>query len=1045
MKSTKKIAILAIACGLASSLPAQTLDKTMANMKWRPIGPANMGGRVTDIAGIPGDPTTYFVAGADGGLFKTTNGGVNFDPLFTDQKVYSVGAITVAPSDKEVIWLGSGEGDPRNSIGYGNGVYRSLDGGKTWTHLGLDKTDRIKRIVVSPQNPDVACVCALGRTWGPNSDRGVYQTKDGGKTWKKTLFIDDNTGCSDLAIEMSNPRVMYAGMWTHRRKPWRFDDSGEKTALYKSMDGGDTWSKISHQNGLPNKPMARIGVSVAQSQPNVVYLITEFKDGGTLFRSEDRGANWKMVNDNRQLNFRPFYYADLRVDPKNPDHVYTLSGGLSKSTDGGRTFNGIAQGVHGDHQALWIDPENSNRVLSGSDGGFQVSWDAGKSWEIINNVEISQYYQVFVDDLDPYNVYGGLQDNGTWVGPSNSLLSAGIMKRHWKALAGGDGYYAVPITGSEHEIYANLQGGVPFHVDTRTGNVRNIHPFPNKTGSAGDAIDKHKYRFNWDSPIHVSPNDGNTVYIGGNVLFRSRDKGYSWEEISGDLTTNDKSKQLSSGGEIYQDNTAAEFHCTILNIAESPVKKDVIWVGTDDGNIQVTQDGGKNWTNVKGNIVGLPAFAWVSKVHASEHDAGTAFVAVDQHRMDDYNAYAYMTTDYGKTWTKISGGLPQDWVYVVRQDPINPNVLYAGMEHGIFASLDKGKTWSKINSNMPPVSVRDLRIQKRERDLVAATHGRGIWILNDMRWLEEIDPVVTGKELHGFKVKTATLWNMYDQLENLGDKTYRAKNPDYGAYLNFYLKNDLKPKEKVEVTILDAAGTMVKTWKDSTAKAGMNRIVWNFRHTAATPAAGAGGGGGGGGGGFGFGGFGPLAAPGDYTAKLTAAGQTIELPFTVKADPRINIPVEDLKVKTTTALALRDMLSETNKMINDTESLLRQMDELSKKLKTSGDKSTVDQVAETVKKVKEFRDEVLRRPPPAMNYRSRPRLREEVQSLMVTVDDPVAKPTTQQVSRVKDLEKEVSEAKGVLDKILTDDVPRINERVKDMPQIVVGKPVKRDM
>lgn len=1031
---------------ISGALTAQSsLEKTIKNMKWRPIGPANMGGRVTDIAGIPGDPATFYVAGADGGLFKTTNGGTTFTALFTDQKAYSVGAIAVAPSDKEVVWLGSGEGDPRNSIGYGNGVYRSLDGGKTWSHLGLEKTDRIKRIVVNPQNPDVACVCALGRTWGPNPDRGVFQTKDGGKTWKKVLYLDENTGCSDIAMEMANPRVMYAGMWTHRRKPWRFDDSGEKTALYKSMDGGDTWTKISHQNGLPNKPMARIGVAIAQSQPATVYLITEFKDGGTLYRSDDRGASWRMVNDNRQLNFRPFYYSDLRVDPNNPDHVYTLSGGLSKSVDGGKTFTGISQGVHADHQALWIDPTDSRYVLSGCDGGYQISWDAGKTWEIINNIELSQYYQVFVDDQEPYNVYGGLQDNGTWVGPSNSLLSAGIMKRHWKALAGGDGYYAVPIPGSEHEIYANLQGGVPFHVDTRSGNVRNIHPFPNKTGSAGDAIDKHKYRFNWDSPIHVSPNDGNTVYLGSNVIFRSRDKGYSWEEISPDLTTNDKSKQISSGGEIYQDNTAAEFHCTILTIAESPVQKDVIWAGTDDGNIQVTRDGGKTWSNVKSAMPGLPAFSWVSKIHASEHDAGTAFVAVDQHRMDDYNAYAFMTTDFGKTWTKISAGLPADWVYVVRQDPHNQNLLFAGMEHGIFASTDKGKTWNRINNNMPPVSVRDIRIQKRDRDLVAATHGRGIWIMDDIRWLEEVDANVSAKELHGFPVKATILWKMYGQLENLGHETYRAANPEYGVWFSFYLKNDLKETTRVEVTILDADGKAVRTMRDSTAKAGVNRMAWNLRYTPATAVAGGFGGGGGGGGGGGFGGGGPLAAPGEYKARLTANGQTVEMPFTIRKDPRIPASVEDLKLKHTTTIAIRDMLSETHRMINESDGVMRQLDEVSRKLKTTGDKNAADLVNEATRKLKEFRDEVLRRPPPTMNYRTRPRLREEVQSLMGTVDGAEARPTTQQMTRVKELDREVSEAKAAYQKILEIDIAQINEKVKDMPQIVVSKPVKTDM
>ncbi|MGE0588787.1 MAG: WD40/YVTN/BNR-like repeat-containing protein, partial [Cyclobacteriaceae bacterium] len=412
---------------LAQAPPSSQVIK---KMQWRAVGPANMGGRVTDIVGVPGDASTFYFAGADGGVFKTTNGGVTFEPQFTDQKSYSVGALALAPSNTEVVWLGSGEGDPRNSVGYGHGVYRSVDGGKTWKHLGLEKTERIKRIVVDPNDPDVACVCALGREWGPNTDRGVFLTRDAGKNWEKVLYIDENTGCSDVAMEWSNPKVLYAGMWTFRRKPWRFDDGGGNSGVYRSMDGGKTWEKI--MKGLPNKPMARMGLSVAQSQPNIVYLITEFKDlSGTLFRSEDRGSNWKMINADPNLNFRPFYYSDVRVDPSNPDHLYTLSGRLSKSTDGGRTFKFIAGDVHGDHQALWIDPANGKHVLSGSDGGYQVSYDAGETWDIINNVELSQFYQMLVDNKDPYNLYGGLQDKGTWVGPSNSMIEAGIMKRHW--------------------------------------------------------------------------------------------------------------------------------------------------------------------------------------------------------------------------------------------------------------------------------------------------------------------------------------------------------------------------------------------------------------------------------------------------------------------------------------------------------------------------------------------------------------------------------------------------------------------------------------
>lgn len=1027
---------------LAGGLQAQNVSKDQAlkKMKWRAVGPANMGGRVTDIVGIPGDPTTFYVAGADGGVFKTVNGGVTFESLFTNQRAYSVGALALAPSNTEVVWLGSGEGDPRNSVGYGNGVYRSVDGGKTWKHLGLDKTERIKRIVVDPNDPDVACVCALGKQWGANADRGVFRTTDGGKNWEKVLYIDEGTGCSDIAMEWSNPNILYAGMWTFRRRPWRFDDGGGNTAVYRSMDGGKTWEKI--MKGLPNKPMARIGLSVAQSQPNIVYLITEFKGlSGTLFKSEDRGSNWKMINDDPELNFRPFYYSDVRVDPSNPDHLFTLSGSLSKSTDGGRTFKEIADGVHGDHQSFWIDPKNGNRVLSGSDGGFQVSYDAGENWDIINNVELSQFYQIFVDNKDPYNLYGGLQDNGTWVGPSNSLIEAGILKRHWTQLAGGDGYYAVPIPGQENEIYANLQGGVIFHVDTKLGNVRNIHPYPKITGSAGDAIDKHKYRFNWDSPIHVSPNDPNTVYTGGNVIFRSRDKGYTWEEISPDLTTNDKSKQLSSGGDIYQDNTAAEFHCTVITIAESPKQKDVIWAGTDDGNIQVTRDGGKTWTNVKDNIKGLPAFSWVGKIHASEHDAGTAFVAVDQHRMDDFTPHAYMTTDFGKSWTTISGGLPQDdYVKVVRQDPYNPNLLFAGMEHGIFASWDKGKSWTRINNNLPPVSVRDLRIQPRERDLVIGTHGRGAWIMDDIRALEEMD-MTSGKPAYVFPVRTATLWHYASQIEEMGQRTYRAKNPEYGAYINFYIQKD--PTAAVELTILDSNGKSIRTMKDTLAKAGINRMVWNLTSDAATklnnPPQG----------GWGGRSFNPIVAPGAYTAKLKVNGQELETPIVVRADPRAGLSDQDYKAKAQALSDLNGLLSKTHEMINNSESVMKQLKELKEKL-SSGDEVGVDQsvngdIDKAIKKLQEFTDDVLRRPPPNMGYRQRPRLKEEISSLMRAVDNATARPTTPQSNRSVQLNQETQEASSTLERILSDDVSKINDKLKDLPQIVVKKPIKKDM
>ena len=1031
MKHSKLLLVLGAFLVTFSLFPQNNSNaQALKSYEWRAIGPANMGGRVTDIDGIPGDASTFYVSGADGGIFKTTNGGVDFTPIFEGQRAYSIGALTIAPSDHNVLWVGTGEGDPRNSVGYGWGVYRSVDAGNSWTHLGLKKTERIKRIVVDPNDPDVACICALGKEWGANPERGVFKTTDGGKSWDKILYIDEDTGCADIAMDMSNPRIMYAGMWTFRRRPWRFDDGGKETAIYRTMDGGATWKKI--MKGLPETPMARPGIHIAQSEPNIIYLMTEFQGGGTAFRSNDRGDNWFMVNDDPNINFRPFYYSDVRVDPNNPDILFSISGRLSRSVDGGKTWKRIATKVHGDHQSLWIDPSNSKRVLNGSDGGYQISHDGGDSWEIINNVELSQFYQIFIDNQDPYNIYGGLQDNGTWVGPSNSLHTAGILKRHWKGLAYGDGYYAVPIPGNEHEVYANLQGGVIFHVDSRYGNVRNIHPYPKIIGSAGDAIEDHKYRFNWDAPILISPHDVNTVYTGGNVVFKSTDRGHSWEEISGDLTTNDKSKQRTSGGEIYQDNTAAEFHCTILYMDESPVEKGVIWVGTDDGNVQLTRDGGANWTNLKDRIKGLPDFAWVSKIHASEHDAGTAFITVDQHRMDDFRPYAFMTTDYGKTWSKISNGLPQDdYVKVVRQDPINPKLLYAGMEHGIFASWDKGGSWTKINNNLPNVSVRDLRIQARDRDLIVGTHGRGAWVLDDIRPLQEMEQT-QGKSSHLFPVRQATLWHLFWRIENLGDRHYSAKNPDFGTNINFYVKEDAK--EAAVVEIRDANNVLVRTLKDTTVQKGINRIVWDLGHDAAVkmendP-----------GGSFFSGMIHPLVSPGTYSARLKVNGEVLETPIEVRADPRMELTPQDYAAKTRLMLELRELLSQTHTMINNTATYKTQLHELKQKLEQGGsaDKTLIDAIGAAMKRISDLQDDILKRPPPAMTYRQRPRLREEIRSVMRAVNGATAKPTQPQVDRTAQLKGELNAAQNTLNSIKNTDIKTINDKAANIPQISVG-------
>ena len=1031
MKSARALIMTVTFISIAMSVEPEKRS-LLGDLTWRNIGPANMGGRVSAIEGVAGNPNTYYVGGADGGIFKTINNGVTFDEIFNDQDAYSIGAITVAPSDPNVLWVGTGEGDPRNSVGYGRGVYRSIDGGITWEKAGLEKTERIKRIVVDPRDPDVVSVCALGREWGPNPERGVFMTHDGGKKWEKVLYIDEDTGCSDITMENSNPRIMYAGMWTFRRKPWRFDGGSKKTALYRTMDGGKNWEII--HNGLPEGPMTRIGVQVAQSDPNIVYLVTEIKDGGTLFRSDDRGENWKKVHDDARINFRPFYYSDIRVDPTNPDHLYSLSGGLYKSTDGGKEFDRIANGVHGDHQSFWIDPVNSRRLLSGSDGGYQVSYDAGANWDVVNNVTLSQFYQIFVDDENPYNVLGGLQDNGTWRGPSRTTNSAGILKDDWNAITGGDGYYAVPVPGKSNIIYSNLQGGVIFQKDMNTGNTRTIHPYPKITGSAGDAIKDHKYRFNWDSPIHISPHDPKTVYFGGNVLFKTKDEGYSWEVISPDLTTNDKSKQLTSGGEIYQDNTAAEFHCSILTIAESPVQEGVIWVGTDDGNVHITTDGGKKWTDITKRISGMPKNSWVGKIDASRFDVGTAYIAIDHHRSDDFKPYVFKVTNFGKRSENLSRGLPQnDYVKVVREDPQNSKLLYVGMEHGIYASWDGGKEWSAIMNNLPPVSVRDIKIQTIENDLVIGTHGRGAWILDDINPLQEMANTKSSG-LHIFQPRTTYRWQMSRMDASQGQREYRAENPPYGAIITFHLAAG--KIDTVKIKIADSDGNHVREFKVDEPKPGFNRIAWNLRYdgavSLATPITG----------GWRGGNVGPTVAPGKYTVSLSTKGQSASASLEVRGDPRIEISNEDFRKQLEAGIELRDMLSKVNTVLNGTESVITQMRELKKKVKDSSSSDfdlteAEGKIKNVLQMVKEFRNDELKRPINGLGYRQRPRLREEIRSLARGVDGTSARPTDPQILRMKELDEETEAIVRRYNSIVENEVAEINQILRDFPQVSV--------
>jgi len=1027
--------------------------EALKRLTFRNIGPTNQAGRVSVIVGVPGDPATFYVAGANGGVFKTINNGTTWKATFDGQNVLSIGEIAIAPSNPNIIYVGTGEENPRNNASFGDGVYRSNDGGQTWIHIGLEDSDRIARIRIDNVNPDIAYACAMGHEWGPNEQRGVFKTTDGGKSWQKVLYKDMQTGCSDIDINPTNSNEIYAGMYTYLRQAWHLRSGGGETALYKSMDGGATWSKLT--SGIP-KMLDRIGISVARSSPNIVYMISETPNyEGELWRTDDAGATWRVVSRDPNINFRPFYYSDVRADPNDPNRVFTLSGSLYMSEDAGRTFRTIGRDVHGDHQALWIDPKNSKRMLSGSDGGFQVSDDGGQNFNVLNNVAFTQFYHINYDLQRPYNLCGGLQDNGTWCGPSNSLLSEGIRKAEWFTVGGGDGFFAVPDLQEPWRIYTNLQGGVISVMDVRSGAERNIVPYPNRVGSVGDAMADHKHRFNWNAPIVLAP-DGATVYFGGEVLFRSTNHGQSWDIISPDLTTNDKSKQQSSGEPIVTDNTAAEFHCTILAIAPSPVDRNVIWVGTDDGNVQVTRDGGKTWTNVVKNIPGLAPNAWIPNLEASHFDAGTAYVPADHHQDNDYAPYFFKTTDFGRTWTKLNvggGDKRVGWAHVIREDPKAKSVLYAGTELGLWVAFDAGAQWHRMHNGVPNVPVRDIQIHPRENDLIVATHGRGVYILDDITPLRRIGEALKA-DVDLFDIRPATRWTIWGKDGNLGQGVWRAPNPPQGAVLDYFLKSD---QTDLVITVTDETGRTVRTIRNAPRAAGVNRTEWDLRYDG--PVGGGGGRGGrgnaeappapggeepaGGGGRFG-GAAGPWVLPGDYTIKLRAGAKEVAKTVKVDVDPRVPTTPAELEAQLTAALALRDLVTRSNTTVERANSLIAQLTALQDRLNRNAAGTPAglkEMVSSTLDSIKQLRDDDLTRPYPNMGYRQYPRIAQEIQSIAGAVSRVPMRPTDGQALRLKELADELDKVVGALNKLQSDQVGRVNEMMKSAP-FILTEPIK---
>lgn len=907
----------------AEAPAANTARDALGGLRWRNLGPAIGGGRVAAVVGVPGQPLIYYVGAAGGGVWKTHDGGATWQAIFTREPATSIGDVALAPSNPNLVWVGTGEPNIRNDVIAGHGVFFSPDAGATWEFKGLGDVGQIARVLASPADPNTVYVAALGHAWAPNADRGVFRTTDGGKTWNKVLYVNDTTGAIDLAIEPGNPRVLFAAMWEVRRYPWALDDGGPDGGIYRSTDAGTTWKKLTA--GLPAGLVGRIGLAMAPSDPQRIYALIESQQG-TLWMSRDLGAHWMLVSHDRRMSGRPFYFSRMQVAPGDADKVFFLAGELSVTTDGGKTLRVIGRGIHPDQHSIWIDPRKPDRIIEGNDGGVYLSADGGAHWRYENNLPIEQFYQVAADNKVPYDVCGGLQDNSGWCGATHSLDGAQINGRDWITIVAGDGQYVVPAPSDPNVIYADSQDGSIQRLDLKTGISASIQPYLWGVGQKPEA--DLQYRFNWTTPLAVSFTDPNEVYIGGNVLFKSADGGVTWRPISPDLTRNDKTKQPINGGPINYDLSGAENYDTILSLRISPLDPRVIWVGTDDGLVQVTQDAGAHWTNVTAHIPQLPAWGRIQQIETSPFAAGTCYVAVDFHETDDLRPYVFKTHDFGRTWTSIGAGLPQDApARVVREDPNRKGFLVAGTDTGLWFSTDDGGSWQALRGNLPTVTVYDLAFVKSAHDLVVATHGRGMFVLDDLRPLEEQTPAVLASDLHLFTSPVAYRfhpWNPHGRDYNVD--RFSAPNPPAGVIIDYYLrKSILQTAEQlrlhetpVKITISDAQGHVVDTLYGPSA-AGINRTTWNMSYAPPTPLFFAPPPptivGGGGGGGF-VRALGPPAAPGDYKLSITVNGTTQTETVELKADPRFPANQASFEAQTKAALEVRDEVSALNEMLN---------------------------------------------------------------------------------------------------------------------------------
>jgi photosystem II stability/assembly factor-like uncharacterized protein len=943
-------------CALSLSAQKVSLDQ-FKNWKPRNIGPAGMSGRITAIDVVVKNPDTWYVGAASGGVWKTTNSGASWTPVFDEQPTLNIGSLAIQQSNPNVVWVGTGEGNPRNSLNIGEGIYKSLDGGKTWKRMGLEKTRNIHRVVIDPTNPDVVYAAAIGNPYGEHPERGVYKTTDGGATWNRVLYTNDSSGAADLVMDPSNPNKLIAAMWQHRRWPHTFKSGGPGSGLYITYDGGRNWKKLGKEEGLPAGELGRIGVAFARSMPSRVYAKVEAAKNG-LYESNDGGATWTLINNKpEEITDRPFYYQEIYVDPKNENRIYDIHSTVTYSEDGGRNFKTLLpySGIHPDHHAWWIHPENPDFMLDGNDGGMGITRDRGKSWTFDEKLPVGQFYHVNVDNEIPYNVMGGMQDNGSWHGPAYTWTNGGIRNYYWNNVGGGDGFDVVPDPDDPSWVYSMSQQGNLGRVNYKTGERWYVKPPVLDTAN--------KFRFNWNSGIGVDPLDPSTVYYGSHVLHRSRDKGASWEVVSPDLTTNnpDQQKQDETGG-LTLDITGAETHNTILAIAPSYKEKGVIWIGTDDGNVQLTRDGGKTWTNFR--IPGMPVGAWVPQVRASRYNAGEAFVVVNDYRRGDFKPYVFRTTDYGKTWTRmVDDKKVRGYALTMIQDPVEPNLIFVGTEHGLWISFDNGASFQQWKNGYPSVSTYDLAIQEREADLAIGTFGRALWVLDDIRPLRAIAAnkgVMPASRLKAFaapevyqaayRAATGYEWSTYGLWD--------AENRRRGAVVSYYIKptTDTSSKAKMDslqVNIFNEKSENIRSlkWKADT---GFNRQWWGMeergvrnpgspkpRPNAPEPT-------------------GLQVLPGTYKVVLNLGKESDSTYVTIKDDPRIKKSAETIAAQRAMVERLRksaakltegmDRLSESEETLVKLQTQLRGLE--GKELDSLRKVTTATQ--DTIKAIREF-------------------------------------------------------------------------------------------